>query len=39
MMQNLEESECDSVESGIMYRGKKLAPNQTKDYHASVPNS
>jgi DNA-directed RNA polymerase subunit B" len=32
MMQNLEESECDSVESGIMYVGKKLAPNQTKDY-------
>ncbi len=32
MMQNLEESECDSVEGGIMYVGKKLAPNQTKDY-------
>jgi len=32
MMQNLEESECDSVESGIMYVGKKLAPNQTKEY-------
>ena len=32
MMQNLEESECDSVDSGIMYVGKKLAPNQTKDY-------
>jgi DNA-directed RNA polymerase subunit B" len=32
MMQNLEESECDSVESGIMYVGKKLAPNQTRDY-------
>lgn len=32
MMQNLEESECDSVESGIMYVGKKLAPNQTREY-------
>ena len=32
MMQNLEESECDSVDSGVMYVGKKLAPNQTKDY-------
>jgi len=32
MMQNLEESECSSVEEGIMYVGKKLAPNQTKDY-------
>ena len=32
MMQNLEESECDSVEGGVMYVGKKLAPNQTKDY-------
>jgi DNA-directed RNA polymerase subunit B" len=32
MMQNLEESECDSVDSGIMYVGKKLAPNQTRDY-------
>ena len=32
MMQNLEESECDSVESGVMYVGKKLAPNQTRDY-------
>ena len=32
MMQNLEESECDSIESGIMYVGKKLAPNQTRDY-------
>jgi len=32
MMQNLEESECDSVDGGIMYVGKKLAPNQTKDY-------
>ncbi|HOS81416.1 MAG TPA: DNA-directed RNA polymerase subunit B'' [Methanolinea sp.] len=32
MMQNLEESECDSVEAGIMYVGKKLAPNQTRDY-------
>jgi DNA-directed RNA polymerase subunit B" len=32
MMQNLEESECDSVDCGIMYVGKKLAPNQTKDY-------
>ena len=32
MMQNLEESECDSVDSGVMYVGKKLAPNQTRDY-------
>ncbi|HNO08578.1 MAG: DNA-directed RNA polymerase subunit B'' [Methanomicrobiales archaeon] len=32
MMQNLEESECDSLEGGIMYVGKKLAPNQTRDY-------
>ncbi len=32
MMQNLEESECDSVDCGIMYVGKKLAPNQTRDY-------
>ncbi len=32
MMQNLEESECDNVDEGIMYVGKKLAPNQTKDY-------
>ena len=32
MMQNLEESSCDSVEGGIMYVGKKLAPNQTRDY-------
>ncbi|MDD3621617.1 MAG: DNA-directed RNA polymerase subunit B'' [Methanofollis sp.] len=32
MMQNLEASECDSIESGIMYVGKKLAPNQTKEY-------
>lgn len=33
MMQNLEESvECDSVEAGIMYVGRKLAPNQTRDY-------
>jgi DNA-directed RNA polymerase subunit B" len=32
MMQNLEESSCDSIESGIMYVGKKLAPNQTRDY-------
>lgn len=32
MMQNLEESSCDSVESGVMYVGKKLAPNQTRDY-------
>jgi len=32
MMQNLEESECDSIEDGIMYVGKKLAPNQTRDY-------
>jgi DNA-directed RNA polymerase subunit B" len=32
MMQNLEESECDTVEEGIMYVGKKLAPNQTRDY-------
>ncbi|HWQ66357.1 MAG TPA: DNA-directed RNA polymerase subunit B'' [Methanospirillum sp.] len=32
MMQNLEESECDSVECGVMYVGKKLAPNQTRDY-------
>ncbi len=32
MMQNLEESECDSIEEGIMYVGKKLAPNQTRDY-------
>ncbi|WP_406600367.1 DNA-directed RNA polymerase subunit B'' [Methanovulcanius yangii] len=32
MMQNLEESECDTTEDGIMYVGKKLAPNQTRDY-------
>jgi DNA-directed RNA polymerase subunit B" len=32
MMQNLEESECDTVDCGIMYVGKKLAPNQTRDY-------
>ncbi len=32
MMQNLEEGECDTVEDGIMYVGKKLAPNQTRDY-------
>jgi DNA-directed RNA polymerase subunit B" len=33
MMQNLEESaECDTVEAGIMYVGRKLAPNQTRDY-------
>ncbi len=32
MMQNLEESECDTVEDGVMYVGKKLAPNQTRDY-------
>ncbi len=32
MMQNLEESECDDTEEGIMYVGKKLAPNQTRDY-------
>ncbi len=32
MMQNLEESECDTVECGVMYVGKKLAPNQTRDY-------
>lgn len=32
MMQNLEESECDSIECGVMYVGKKLAPNQTRDY-------
>ncbi|RXE56967.1 DNA-directed RNA polymerase subunit B'' [Methanoculleus taiwanensis] len=32
MMQNLEESDCDTVEEGVMYVGKKLAPNQTRDY-------
>ncbi len=32
MLQNLEESECDNTEEGIMYVGKKLAPNQTRDY-------
>ncbi len=32
MMQNLEESECTNSEEGIMYVGKKLAPNQTHDY-------
>ena len=36
MMQNLEESSCatgeGAVECGIMYVGKKLAPNQTRDY-------
>jgi DNA-directed RNA polymerase subunit B" len=32
MMQNLEEGECDTVDEGVMYVGKKLAPNQTKDY-------
>ncbi|HJK01622.1 MAG TPA: DNA-directed RNA polymerase subunit B'', partial [Methanocorpusculum sp.] len=32
MMQNLEESDCTTSEEGIMYVGKKLAPNQTKDY-------
>ena len=30
MMQNLEESECDSVEGGIMYVGKKLARTRRK---------
>ena len=39
MMQNLEESECDSVEGGVMYVGKKLAPNQTKDYQRNAPSS
>ncbi len=32
MMQNLEEAECDTVDEGVMYVGKKLAPNQTRDY-------
>ena len=36
MMQNLEESACatgtGAVDCGIMYVGKKLAPNQTRDY-------
>ncbi|MBN1195071.1 MAG: DNA-directed RNA polymerase subunit B'' [Methanomicrobiaceae archaeon] len=32
MMQNLEESDCEDVDGGIMYVGKKLAPNQTRDY-------
>ncbi|MBN1432947.1 MAG: DNA-directed RNA polymerase subunit B'' [Methanomicrobiaceae archaeon] len=32
MLQNLEEGECDTVEEGVMYVGKKLAPNQTRDY-------
>jgi len=32
MMQNLEAAECSSVEEGVMYVGKKLAPNQTKEY-------
>ncbi|HJJ60095.1 MAG TPA: DNA-directed RNA polymerase subunit B'' [Methanocorpusculum sp.] len=32
MMQNLEESECGDSNEGIMYVGKKLAPNQTKEY-------
>jgi DNA-directed RNA polymerase subunit B" len=32
MLQNLEEGECDTVEDGVMYVGKKLAPNQTRDY-------
>jgi len=32
MMQNLEESECSTVDEGIMYVGRKLAPNQTRDY-------
>ncbi len=33
MMQNLEDDpDCKTVEQGIMYVGKKLAPNQTKDY-------
>lgn len=32
MVQNLEESECSSVDEGIMYVGRKLAPNQTRDY-------
>ncbi|HJJ46913.1 MAG TPA: DNA-directed RNA polymerase subunit B'', partial [Methanocorpusculum sp.] len=31
MMQNLEESACATTEEGIMYVGKKLAPNQTND--------
>ncbi len=32
LMQNLEETDCADVDDGIMYVGKKLAPNQTKDY-------
>ena len=32
MMQAFEESECDSLEGGIIYMGKKPAPNQTRDY-------
>ncbi|KQC03833.1 MAG: DNA-directed RNA polymerase subunit B'' [Methanoculleus sp. SDB] len=32
MMQNLEESDCEDVDEGVMYVGKKLAPNQTRDY-------
>ena len=32
MLQNLEEGECADTEEGIMYVGKKLAPNQTRDY-------
>ncbi len=32
LMQNLEESECETIECGVMYVGKKLAPNQTREY-------
>jgi len=32
MMQNLEESDCSTIEDGVMYVGKKLAPNQTREY-------
>lgn len=32
LLQNLEEGECNTVEEGVMYVGRKLAPNQTRDY-------
>jgi len=32
LLQNLEDGECNTVEEGVMYVGRKLAPNQTRDY-------
>ncbi len=37
MMQNLEAAECSTVDEGVMYVGKKLAPNQTKEYQRNGP--